>query len=156
MNDKIIKKIDDMTTITESQIDRNRKAEDAKENLMYFLNLYIQKTTAKNEIINYVDQLLLQKISNDISQDGGIDNIPYGVIIKLEEILHKSHTDAAVPILKIIENVTKQPESPLNPVQPENINENNESKFTNDDYRGIKKLLKLVDDLNTTEFPEGK
>lgn len=147
----IVKKIDSISELSQSQIDRNKIGDDAFVNLMGFLNGYIQRTSSKREVSNYIDQLLLEKIKNDIEQEGGIENIPYGVIIKLEEILNKGETDAATPILKIIENATKQKESPLVPNLPQGENTVGTS-ITQEDYNTAKKILKFVDALQKTEF----
>lgn len=147
----IIKKIEDVDNLTQSQIDRVKIGDEAFVNLMGFLNGYIQRTSSKNELSNYVDALLVQKIKNDIEQADGIDNLPYGVILKLKEILSKGEVESASPILKIIENATKQKESPLVPITPTGDN-NGEVSITQEDYNTAKKILKFVDALQKTEF----
>lgn len=147
----IIKKIEDVDNLTQSQIDRVKIGDEAFVNLMGFLNGYIQRTSSKNELSNYVDALLVQKIKNDIEQADGIDNLPYGVILKLKEILSKGEVESASPILKIIENATKQKESPLVPITPAGDN-NGEVSITQEEYNTAKKILKFVDNLQKTEF----
>ena len=149
MEKDIISKIDSITNLTESQVDRSKVGELARDNLFRFLNGYMAKTSSKNDLKVKIEKLLLDKIEIEG------EDLPYGVLIKLLEVLTKNEVEAATPILKIIENATKQPESPLNPHRSCNEDENDESsKITTDEYKSVKKLIKFIDDLEKTEFPE--
>ncbi len=146
----IVKKINDITSLTDSQVDREKVKQEAFKNLMGFLNGYIQKTTSKQGLKLKIEELLLDKIE----KEG--EDLPYGVLIKLLEVLSKNEVDTAIPILKIIENATRQPESSILPNNDNSKMEDASSKVTSDDYKKIKKLLDAISQLEKAEFPEGK
>jgi hypothetical protein len=151
MDSNIIKKIDSITELTESQRDRNLLKERSSENLLNFLNGYMSRVSSKNDLKNKVEQMLLDKITTDE------EDLPYGVLMRLYEIISKTEVESATPILKIIESATKQPDSPFNaPRIPEGEREDESSRITTEEYKSVKKLLKIIDDLENTEFPNDK
>jgi hypothetical protein len=150
----ILKKIESITDLTESQKDRPNIKEQATTNLLNFLNGFILDMQSKNELQNTVDKLIADKIEKEI-EENGIDGLNWGVIFKLKELAGKQQVESATPILKILENAVKQPDSPLSP--KENLKEDNideSSKITVDEYKSVKKMLKFIDELKITEFGE--
>lgn len=145
MSKDLITKIDKLTEESNSQKDKMNIKKIASENLIVFLNSYIEKVSTKNDLKSRVEGLLLKKIDDED------DDLPYGVLIKLLEVLGKNETDSASPILKILESAVKQPESESNLNPKGELNE--ESKITQEDYKSVKKILKIIDDLEKTEYP---
>jgi hypothetical protein len=148
----VITKIESIDKESNSQIDKNRVKEESFKNLMGFLNGYIARSTSKSLLKEKVEKMLFDKLEAEE------DDVPYGVLIKLQEILSKGETDAAIPILKIIESATKSEKEPEQPLLPTNPNSAT-SGITTEDMKGYKKLLELLEvqkDLKKTEFSEGE
>jgi len=149
MSKDIIEKVDEVFELTESQKDRDSVAKLSVENLYGFLNGYMRNISSKNALKNKIESLLLTRIEEEE------EDLPYGVLIKLLEVLGKNEVEAATPILKIIEAAVKQPESSFNPNAGTKEDEKDESsKVTQDDYKNVKKFLKVIEDLEKTEFPK--
>lgn len=145
----LISKIENMTSDSNSIIDRNKIQEDSFKHLMGFLDGCIAKSSSKSGLKDKVEQMLSDKL------DAEEEDVPYGVLIKLVEVLSKSETDATIPILKIIESaikVNKEIEPPA-PAQPGFIEG---SSITTDNIKGLKQLLDLVNGLKNSEFTEGE
>lgn len=148
----VITKIESIDKESNSQIDKNRVKEESFKNLMGFLNGYIARSTSKSKLKEKVEDMLLAKLEAEE------EDVPYGVLIKLQEILSKSETDSAIPILKIIESATKSEKEPEQPLLSTNPNSST-SGITTEDMKGYKKLLELLEvqkDLKKTEFGEGE
>jgi hypothetical protein len=150
--DNVIAKIESIDKESNSQIDKNRVKEESFKNLMGFLNGYIQRSTSKSLLKEKVEKMLFDKLEAEE------EDVPYGVLIKLQEILSKGETDAAIPILKIIESATKSEKETEQPSLTVNQN-NTVPGITVEDMKGYKKLLDLLEiqkDLKKTEFSEGE
>jgi hypothetical protein len=148
----VITKIESIDKESNSQIDKNRVKEESFKNLMGFLNGYIARSTSKSKLKEKVEQMLFDKLESEE------EDVPYGVLIKLQEILSKGETDSAVPILKIIESATKSEKEPDQPLLPTNPNTGT-TGITTEDMKGYKKLLELLEvkeSLKKTEFSEGE
>jgi hypothetical protein len=138
-------KINNITTPSQSQLDREAIKQKAFGNLMGFLNSYVTRSAQKTSLRDKVEDMLNSKLDEDR------EDIPYGVLIKILEVLSKSEVDTALPILKIIEAATKQPEAPLNPQLPGG-HEGMPAPYTAEEYSQAKKLLQAIVDLKETEF----
>lgn len=137
-------KVDSIVNGSKSQIDRGKIKEESFKNLMCFLNGYILRSASKNELKNKIEQLLYKKIE----EEG--EDLPYGVLIKLLEVLTKNEVEAATPILKIIENATKQSDSPID--SKDDVEKDETSNITSDEYKKVKKFLSVIDELEKSEF----
>ena len=146
MSDNIENKINELTVVSKSQLDRNLIKEESFKNLMGFLNGYISQSNTQSALKIKVENMLLDKLDQDQ------EDVPYGVLIKLHEILSKTETDSAIPILKIIESATRNDKDDV-PRIPEGSSKN-ESSMTSKDITTIKKLLTALGDLKESEFPE--
>lgn len=150
----IIDKVDSITNLTPSQVDRMSVQEHATDNLLNFLNEFITDMRSKNELQNTVDKLILDKIAKEVKVDG-IDGLNWGVIFKLKELAGKQQVESATPILKILENAVKQPDNPLGKKKQDPDDPIDEgSKITGEDYKAAKKMLKIIEKLEQTEFNE--
>jgi hypothetical protein len=149
---ELITKIDDITTESNSQIDRNNIKEIAKENIFNFVNAYIKKSTSTSVLKQKVDTLLLAKLEKED------EDVPYGVLIKLVEILSKGETEAATPILKILEaSIKMEKESEMFP--PDKPLLGLDGIVTIEQTKKLKELLDLIDvhnKLKQSEFTEGE
>jgi hypothetical protein len=148
-NKELINKIEDINKETESIKDRERVEDIAKANLFNFLNGYIKRSATKSDLKNKVETMLFEKLEREE------EDVPYGVLIKLQEILSKSETDAAIPILKILEAATKREKESELPAPSETlkIGENNVST---EDIKVFKNILELFNGLKKSEFTEGE
>lgn len=147
MSDNIENKINELTVISKSQVDRSQVKENAFKDLMGFLSGYISQSNTQSALKLKVEQMLMDKLDQDQ------EDVPYGVLIKLHEILSKTETDSAIPILKIIESATKNDKDDDVPRISEGSSKN-ESSMTSKDITTIKKLLTALGDLKESEFPE--
>ena len=146
-NNDLITKIEHMTP---SQVDKSNIKEETFNKLMGFLGGYMDKASANSKLKTKVDELLLAKLEAEEEE------IPYGVLIKLEEILSKGETDAAIPILKIIESATKSEKESDVPLQGNTNPDSIEGKVTTEEFKQLKTLLNIVQDLKKSEFVEGE
>jgi len=147
----LISKIENITSEVESNsiVDRNKIKEESFKNLMGFLNGYIKRSASKSNLKEKVEQMLFDKLESEE------EDVPYGVLIKLIEVLSKSETDASLPILRIIESATKvDKELEAPPVNQPGFIEG--SSVTTEDIKGFKQLLELVNGLKSSEFTEGE
>lgn len=147
MSDNIENKINELTVISKSQLDRSQVKENAFKNLMGFLNGYISKSKSQSALKIKVESMLMDKLEQDD------EDVPYGVLIKLHENLSKTETDSAIPILKIIESATKNGKEEDAPYSP-TVKDKEEGTMTSKDINTIKKLLTALGDLKESEFPE--
>lgn len=147
MTSNIENKITDITNESLSQIERSEIGKLSSQNLLNFLNGYINKITAKDSLKEKVENMLRDKLEADE------EDIPYGVLIKLLEVLSKAETDTATPLLKIIEAVSKQSEQGLLPGDTNGSGQGKE-KYTEKEYSEAKKLLEMASELAKTEFTE--
>ena len=141
-------KIDKVLNISNSQLDRNRIKEESFVNLMTFMNVAIMKASTQNRLKEKVEALLLERIEDEDEE------IPYGVLIKLIEILGKNEVDASIPILKIIEQANKQPEPSLPENPTRSGKENSNSGISGEEVKKVKNILKIIDNLEKSEFSE--
>lgn len=141
----VIKKLDD---ITNSQEERSKIKDKAFLNLMGFLNGYTERAAGKNSLHNKIDKLIMDKLDEDIETEG-LAGIPYAVLFRLKEILGKNETDAAVPILKIIEAASKQPEPEQ--LLPNQGQQSSENRTTVEDVKGFKKILDFIEQVQKSE-----
>lgn len=154
MSKDIINKLDQIEDLTDSQKDRLNVKEQATTNLLAFLNNFITTIATKNDLNDKIDLLILEKIQKEIEIEG-VEGVSWGVLLKLKELVNKQHVESATPILKIIENAVKQPESPLNPSKNfDNESTDESAKITQNDYKAAKKILKFIEGLSNTEFNE--
>ena len=148
-NKNIVQIINSVTDLSESQKQRLLLQETSAKNLLQFFNTYIEKISKQSEIKSLVENVLLQKLQED-------DDIPYGVLIKLHEILSKDETEKINPVLKILEATVKQPEMIIPQQNSNNLNlkeeKDNITNVTPEEMRGIKHLLSMINDLEKSEF----
>ena len=149
-NKELTTKIEAINNETESMKDRARVEDIAKNNLFGFLNGYISRSASKSELKEKVEKMLSDKLDREE------DDVPYGVLIKLQEILSKSETDAAIPILRILEAATKKEKETETPVLLDSTTQINGQSITTEDLKGFKKLLELAEKLKNSEFGEGE
>lgn len=140
-------KINEISVVSQSQIDRSSMNQNAFKDLMGFLTTYINKSKTQSDLKTKVEKMLTDKLEQDQ------EDVPYGVLIKLHEILSKTETDSAIPILKIIEAATKNDKQEDAPYTP-TAKEKGEGSMTSKDITTIKKLLTALGDLKESEFPE--
>jgi len=145
-NKNIVQIINSVTDLSESQKQRLLLQETSAKNLLQFFNTYIEKISKQSEIKSLVENVLLQKLQED-------DDIPYGVLIKLHEILSKDETEKINPVLKILEATVKQPDIITQPIQEVSVDEDTKKPtVTPEEMRGIKQLLAMINDLEKSEF----
>ena len=147
MSNNIEEKLNDMTVVSKSQVDRNQVKEESFKNLMGFLNGYISRSSSHSALKIKVEKMLMDKLEEDE------EDVPYGVLIKLHEILSKTETDSAIPILKIIESATKHDKDD-EPAYAPTVKDKEEGAMTSKDINTIKNLLTALGDLKESEFPE--
>ena len=142
----IVQLVHSITDLSESQKQRLLLQETSAKNLLQFFNTYIEKISKQSEIKSLVENVLLQKLQED-------DDIPYGVLIKLHEILSKDETEKINPVLKILEATVKQPNIITQPIQEVSVDEDTKKPtVTPEEMRGIKQLLAMINDLEKSEF----
>jgi hypothetical protein len=151
-DENIITKINDITNESDSQKDRNNIKEITRDTLYTFVNKCIEKSTSTSGLRAKVQEMLLDKLEKET------DDVPYGVLIKLEEILSKGETEAATPILKLLEASIKA-EKEQEQLPPPNINPGLEGTLTTEELKKFKEslqLLEILGKLKQTEFNEGE
>ena len=156
MADKTLDNVNKITKLTPSQEDRPNIGSQAQDNLLKFLGGFMNRTTAKNELQDKVDSLIMEKIDKDMEEEG-IDGLNWGIIFKLKDMMGKHEVDSAMPLLKIIESATKTPDSFILPAGKKDEDEKEgDQKVSKEDYASAKKFLDIVRELKGTEFSEGE
>jgi len=140
MAGKISDNVQELLDVSDSQLDKQQLKESSFNNLMNFLNTYIEKASTQTELKKEVERKLLSKLIED-------EDPSYGVLIKLIEVLNRQETDAALPLLQIMANAAKKEDGLL-----QNANMDPNEKFTVNEMQKTKRLLELIDHLEQTEF----
>lgn len=143
----IIAKVENITSLSDSQKARLALQQNTMIELMGFLRGYTSQINEHKDLKNTISDILRQKIDEDGTET------PYTVLVKTLEVLSKAETDAASPVLKIIESAIKAEKEK----EPETPSEgDNATPLTKESIENAKKLLEWLESLKKTEFPEKK
>ncbi|OQA15561.1 MAG: hypothetical protein BWY64_02838 [bacterium ADurb.Bin363] len=143
----IIKTVDTFTNLSESQKMRLALKQNTTVELLGFLRGYTEQLNG----FKGLKDLVSEKLMNKIESDG--DDVPYTVLVKTLEIASKAETDAATPVLKIIESMVKaekEKEESDVPQAPTG------TPITKEQMDTAKGLLEVLNQLQKGEFPEKK
>ena len=150
----ILTKIDDITNESDSQKDRDNIKELTRDTLYTFVNKCIEKSTSTSGLRAKVQEMLLDKLSKETT------DVPYGVLIKLEEVLSKGETEAATPILKLLEaSIKAEKEQEQLPPLNQSIIPGIDGNVTTEEFKKLKDLLNIIEvhnKLKQSEFTEGE
>lgn len=141
MENEIIKKVNEIDNISESQKDRMISQILIQEKLIEFLSSQIEKISSKNELKSKVIEILKDRIEDDENP------IPITILLRLFEILSKDENDAISNILGVI----KDSKNPI-------ININSSTRDNNivsvKDMNKAKKVLDVLDFMDNLKKSE--
>ena len=144
----IMKTVDTFGNLSESQKMRLALKQNTTVELLGFLRGYTEQLNG----FKGLKDLVSEKLMNKIESDG--DEVPYTVLVKTLEIASKAETDAATPVLKIIESMVKA-EKEKEDSEVAAIG-HSETPITKEQMDTAKGLLEIFSQLQKGEFPEKK
>ena len=140
---ELIKKIDDKTTLSESEIERSNLVHKSPELLSNFLITHFQRITSENTLLNKIEGKFLDSIIGESDEE-----LPMIALVKIYEILKKSQSDVDSAILQLY---SKNPKV-FGGASQEELNKAEDSgTMTQDEIIGAKKLLGLLNKLDISE-----
>jgi len=144
---------DDLTLLTDSELDRYRLYDLAQQELLDFLRSQMKKITSKNRLKQKVEEELYSRIN---PEDEDSESMSTVALLKLLEILSKTDSDDANSILSvlkenqkvIINNLMNNPDKDKN----KKNDDNTDFDFSSDEIKKTKELIHLIDKLKESEF----
>jgi ribosome-binding ATPase YchF (GTP1/OBG family) len=150
-NSEVLKKVDNMFELTESQKDRQLISNLIKKDLLGFLQSQISRVTSGSELRQMVETQLKERLEPLNADEEGLSD---GMLLRLYEIISANEANTSGKILELFKETQK--------VIIQNNNEGSETQkkhnvqeFSKEEVQSTKKLLDLlsiVEDLKKTEF----
>jgi hypothetical protein len=150
-DEEVLKKVDDILELTESQKDRQLISNLIKKDLLEFLQSQISRVTSGSKLRQLVESQLEERL---IPLNGDEEGLSDGALLKLYEIISANEANTSGKILELFKETQKiiiQNNNEGN----ENLKKNSSHEFSNEEVQSTKKLLdllSLVKDLKKTEF----
>jgi hypothetical protein len=139
-------KINNITTLTPSQVDRVEMQLRVEENLLKFLNSQIKKVSEKNTLHAKTLELLMQKLENENEM------VSYPVLLKILEISSKTDNEISLGLLSLLQaNQKAIPQPPLKPEDNDKLQEKL-PEVSNADMTIMKDFLNLMKEVKDSEF----
>ena len=148
MSNLIDDKISNISKFSQSQIDRLNKQNEAYDHLVSFLTIHIKKVSEVGTLKASVEQELLDRINDPDTE------ISTSALIALLGILAKKESEDYASILTVLRESTKVTINNIPPPEEYPGRDSNKNNFSQEEMQKARKLLKILDKLETTEFPK--
>jgi hypothetical protein len=136
-------KIDDISSLSQSQRDRLIFKDQVFDDLIKFLQAHIRKITAKDELREKVEAALMDRINPDDTQTEALTNF---ALLKLLEILSRNEVDSTTALIRAISESSKNVQQKDNDSKPAQTESDKGKNITQKDIETAMKVSKRLDE----------
>lgn len=150
---EVLKKVDNIFELTESQKDRQLISNLIREDLLEFLRNQIVRVTSGSELRQLVERQLKNRLETENEDNEALSD---GALLKLYEILSMNEANLTGKILELFKETQKIIiQTNTHPI--ENIRKSDTNEFSKEEIQTTKKILDIIEtvkELKKAEFNE--